>query len=168
MRGKVSAGNCSASAGNSLPVAMSRTWSRWSLSSTTRNFAPGDGFSDRQSAPGPVDCRSRVQQRSSFPVATPKHVVLWETVSGKERGRFPASGGVPAFSPDGRLLAVGGPDAVRVWDVCGGKELARLEGHAGAVLWVTFTPDGRRLLTAGADSTALVWDADRLSRLMDR
>jgi RNA polymerase sigma factor (sigma-70 family) len=97
-------------------------------------------------------------------LATPKYVVLWETVSGRERGRLPAAGGVPAFSTDGRLLAVGGPDAVRVWDVRGGKELDRLTGHTGTVLWATFSPDGRRLLTASADSTALIWDADRLRR----
>jgi dipeptidyl aminopeptidase/acylaminoacyl peptidase len=97
-------------------------------------------------------------------VVATKSVVLWETATGKERGRFPAKGGVPAFSPDGRLLAVGGTDAVRVWDVWRAREVGRLAGHAGAVLGLAFTPDGRALLSASADSTALVWDAARLTR----
>jgi Tol biopolymer transport system component len=95
-------------------------------------------------------------------LVTAKHVVVWETASGKERYRFPATAGVPAFSPDGRLLVVAERDAVRVWDVRAGKELARLTGHTGPVLGMTFTSDGRALLTASADSTALIWDANRL------
>jgi RNA polymerase sigma factor (sigma-70 family) len=96
-------------------------------------------------------------------VVTTQHVVLWETASGKERWRFKSTGGVPAFSADGRLLTVGQRDAVHVWDVRAGKELDRLVGHEGAILALSFTPDGRALLSGSADSTTLVWDASRLS-----
>jgi len=35
----------------------------------------------------------------------------------------------------------------------------RLIGHVGAVLWATFSPDGERVATTGADQTARIWDA---------
>ena len=40
-----------------------------------------------------------------------------------------------------------------------------LKGHAGAVESVAVSPDGRRILTSGADSTARLWDAGTLAPL---
>jgi len=50
---------------------------------------------------------------------------------------------------------------VRLWDAWSGKELGRLEGHRGWVLGIAFSADGRRLVSGGTDTTALVWDAAR-------
>jgi RNA polymerase sigma factor (sigma-70 family) len=108
-------------------------------------------------------------------------VALWEVATGKERRLYesgPATvpsrplGGPPgsaaplapadpallAFSPDGRVLAHGRGREVAVWDVGSGKELGRLKGHGGA-----FAPAGKALATAGADTTALVWDVAALT-----
>ena len=47
----------------------------------------------------------------------------------------------------------------KVWDAAGGQELLTLKGHTGAVISVSWSPDGKRLATGSADGTAKVWDA---------
>jgi WD40 repeat protein len=54
--------------------------------------------------------------------------------------------------------------SVWVWDADTGKELHRLDGHEGSVHALTFTPDGKFLITAGDDGTAVVWDLAALKK----
>ncbi len=74
-----------------------------------------------------------------------------------------------SFSPDGHLLAAagGGTDrdaleseanyVIHVWDIESGDEVATLSGHTGLVRDLAFTPDSKRLLSAGWDETVRVW-----------
>jgi WD40 repeat protein len=98
-----------------------------------------------------------------------KRVHLWDVTTGKETAQIQASAGAVAFSPGGRTLAYGGTDGViHVWEVAAGRERCRFSGHqsggdergtfAAGVAALTFTPDGRTLISGGGDTTLVLWD----------
>jgi dipeptidyl aminopeptidase/acylaminoacyl peptidase len=66
------------------------------------------------------------------------------------------------FSPDGKLLAVGGYREVRLLDSDTGKVLATLSGHADYVRSIAFSPDGKLLAAAGGPPQRFgeinIWD----------
>jgi WD40 repeat protein len=95
--------------------------------------------------------------------ATTEQIVVFEVASGKERTHFKAPAWGLAASPDGRLLATAERSGVGLWDVERGEAVGRLTGHQAHVAALTFTPDGKALVTGSADSTALVWDMSRFA-----
>jgi WD40 repeat protein len=73
----------------------------------------------------------------------------------------PSQGGMVAFSRDGARLAASVPQgsAVYVWEL-GSPDASPLilRGHQGPVLPVAFSPDGSRLVSAGMDRAARIWE----------
>jgi RNA polymerase sigma factor (sigma-70 family) len=89
-------------------------------------------------------------------------VHLWDTSTGKELKRFiePLNNWNArlALSPDGKLLAIGEVEGIRVWDLAAGKLVHKLKGHTGYVVSLSFSPDAIYLASAshafGADDGA--------------
>ena len=93
------------------------------------------------------------------------HWVLERTLGG-EKADSPLADRVNAvrFSPDGKMLAVGGGEPSRsgdisLLDVASGKPVKTwAERHSDAVLSLDFSPDGKLLASGGADKLVRVTD----------
>jgi len=89
-------------------------------------------------------------------------VQLWDTVTGKSPRSFGFRGRVTAiaFAPKGDVLATGGVDGnVRLWKIDTGEELRCFSDHHGAIERLTYSDDGKTLISTAADQCILVWDA---------
>lgn len=79
---------------------------------------------------------------------------VWDTRTGKVLYQAAADVVWPFmaadYSPDGKLLAVGGGKEVRVYETATGKLVFQSAGHPDPVYAAAFSPDGERVASAGA------------------
>ncbi len=95
----------------------------------------------------------------------------WDPSTGREAGPMLQSGPVKAlaWSPDGQTILTGSWSdygqfsAVHLgaqrWDAATGKPIGPLMKHEGDVWAVSYSPDGKTILTGSGDRTARLWDA---------
>ena len=93
-----------------------------------------------------------------------------EVATGKEITRISQIDITPTarFSPDGKYIVSGGCDQkdatynctqgfIKVWIALSGKEVAHINADAGWVSWVTFSPNGKYIVSF-QDPTIKVWE----------
>ncbi len=88
---------------------------------------------------------------------------LWDVAGGVERLHWKAHTyqvHTTAFSGDGKFLVSGAAQdcGPRLWHATTGKEVDAFVQHRGAIDWMSFTADGKKLLSASRDRVILQWD----------
>jgi WD40 repeat protein len=98
-------------------------------------------------------------------------IFLWDVQTGEKQHEL--KGSRAAFSSDGKLVASGhmvvesgrAHHLLLLWDASSGKLLRHCQGHSHLIHSVTFSPDGRWLLTGSSDLRAILWDVETGEKL---
>lgn len=99
---------------------------------------------------------------------------IWDTATGKLLSTLNWRRGTPtyalAFSPSGRFIASGHPEAAKLWDntvkpkrqiddaIGDYQHALEIREHKDYVSKLAFSPDGKTLLTGSKDGTIQAWD----------
>jgi WD40 repeat protein len=158
--------------GRALYAAAPRSVIAWDLEGAGRLGRPF-------SLPGPTDLTMAVSPDGSV-IATPDspagdRVTLRELRAPRtiRRSLTPGIGriGAIAFAPDGKTLALGGErahGAPVLVDIASGTITRRMTGgHDDGFVTLAFDREGKRILTAGNDRRAIVWDARTGAQLLE-
>ena len=101
-----------------------------------------------------------------------KSISIWDIKNGKEKRKILGQIGVGdvgkiyaiALSPDEKNLAVGGVlnnNVIRIYNYETGKLTQLLKSHTDEINDLTYTHDGKYLLSASTDASVKIWDVNR-------
>jgi len=100
-----------------------------------------------------------------------RSILIYETENGRKVNSFQIndddqSGAVTTLclSADSRLLAAGYATKIDIFEVASGKTIRTLP-HAGRILSLSFSPDGRFLVALGSNNDKYIWDASSGEKL---
>jgi hypothetical protein len=94
-------------------------------------------------------------------------VQVWELAPGQPVRRLETGPAAHlAFTPDGRRLLVGGPEALQLWDLASGQVVSSRPAHGrfrglygeSFASALALAADGRTVATGHPDTTVLLWD----------
>lgn len=92
-----------------------------------------------------------------------KEIVVWDAKRMQILQRWSAHLGwinSIAWSPDSKYIAVGSWVEVGIWDPTNATLIKILNGHYNDVSAVNWSKDGRRIISASADRSVLLWDVN--------
>jgi WD40 repeat protein len=92
-------------------------------------------------------------------------IKIWDATTGEEIATAPV-GSRPSWSPDGRFLAIACGRTVEIWDPLQKEMALLLRGHKDRIYAVSWSPDGKRLASAGFDGLILIWDSATADNLL--
>jgi WD40 repeat protein len=86
---------------------------------------------------------------------------VWEIASGRKSTplKYEGAGGSGAFSRDRRLLAVGGKDGIRLFEIASGSVRSSFGEKIAPASSVAFSADGTRMVSSHHDASILIWNA---------
>ncbi|WP_250906110.1 serine/threonine-protein kinase [Nonomuraea sp. NEAU-A123] len=116
------------------------------------------GSVTRTTAPGSARMAFRLDGKALVTAFDP-YLTIVDPVGGAPVGPGGVSGGMTAFSPDGRYAVISGPERMTLWDSAFTRAVASfpaIQGGGGAIpVW---SPDGSTIATYGADERIRLWD----------
>lgn len=155
--------------GANFPPAVSPT-ARLAVFSTVNgvNLQPLDGGAARTLPTGRVEVTDNAFSNDGKTLALGvrdglnTYVQLWDATDARQIRNLPLRNdrvaGVLALSPDGRLLIIGFEDGkLEAYDPGTGETALFPDAHAGEILNISFSADGKTLASVGKDNQLIIW-----------